>query len=536
MRHCMGRCERARVIRPVRRAISLVLVLALLAPSLAAAQSPAPAAPPGTPAPGAPRPPGTFAPLTPSRAELGSVNRSLAGPDYRLGPGDLVDVQIVGRLESARHQLVVDPEGNLSIPPIGAVNVGGRTLLEANRRLAERAREVFRFAEASMAVLIPRSFEVTVTGEVERPGTLQALATQRLHEVLLTTGGITSRGSARHVQVMYDGAGTEVDVLRFELKGDLAQNPYVREGLRVHVPPRLATITLSGGVRRPGEYEMSAERSLRELLDLTGGVSVAGAASDARVTRVGPDGRKETFSVDLAPVVAAARDVAMQPGDVLYVPPLATLQDVVEVRGAFAGAADSSRTSTTGKSTIVQRFELARGERVKDIVVKAGGAAAHADLRLAFIDRTDAGPAQRIPVDLHRLLVEKDETQNILVHNADVLVLPVVEDKVYVVGEVKAPGAQDFRPDLTPREYIAAAGGPGNRAKMQNASVTFRNGRTYAMAEAPPIEAGATITVPEVAVKWWQDYVTIAQLVATLLTAYTGLYILFNGPISNNNN
>ena len=55
--------------------------------------------------------------------------------------------------------------------------------------------------------------------------------------------------------------------------------------------------------------------------------------------------------------------------------------------------------------------------------------------------------------------------------------------QVYVVGEVKAPGAQDFRPDLTPREYVALAGGPNNRAKMSETIVTFRNGRTYAMAE-----------------------------------------------------
>ena len=46
--------------------------------------------------------------------------------------------------------------------------------------------------------------------------------------------------------------------------------------------------------------------------------------------------------------------------------------------------------------------------------------------------------------------------------NGDVLTLPVVEDKVYVLGEVKAPGAQDFRPDLTPRRgFRRCAGGPG---------------------------------------------------------------------------
>jgi len=88
--------------------------------------------------------------------------------------------------------------------------------------------------------------------------------------------------------------------------------------------------------------------------------------------------------------------------------------------------------------------------------------------------------------------VEKDEAPNIVLQNGDVVVLPIVEDRVFVVGEVKAPGPHDFRPDLTPREYVALAGGPTNRARLTNTSVTFRSGRTYAMADAPPLEPGVS--------------------------------------------
>jgi protein involved in polysaccharide export with SLBB domain len=370
---------------------------------------------------------------------------------------------------------------------------------------------------------------------VERPGTVPALAVQRLHELILSAGGITPRGSARHVRVTHGTTTREVDLLRFELGGDVDQNPYAQDGMRVHVPARAAAVTLAGAVRRPGEYELGPTASLRDLLALTGGLAPGGAGSDARLTRIGADGRKETVSIDLRTALTGPADVTLQGADTLFVPPLSVLQDVVEVRGAFLGTADSSKTSTAGKPTIVQRFELAQGERVRDVVVKAGGAAAYADLRLAFVDRAGAsGPRQRVPLDLHRLMVERDETQNIALQNGDVLTLPVVEDKVYVVGEVKSPGAQDFRPDLTPREYLAMAGGPGNRARITGTTVTFRNGRTYAMAEAPPLEAGTVVTVPEVSVKWWQDYVQIAQLIASLITAYTGIFILFNGPISNN--
>jgi polysaccharide export outer membrane protein len=461
--------------------------------------------------------------------------RSVAGPDYRLGNGDVLDVQIAGRLEVTRFQVIVDPEGSVSIPPLGAIEVGGLTLLKANRRVADRAKTLLRFADVSIAVSTPRAFDVTVSGEIERPGSVQAFATQRLHEMILNAGGITRRGSARHVQVTHGGVTREIDLLSFELRGDVAQNPYVLDGMRVHVPPRTAAVTLAGAVRRPGEYELGPGGSLRELLELTGGLAPGGAGSDARLTRIAADGRKETTSIDLRAALTAPADVPLQGGDTVFVPPLSLLQDVVEVRGAFIGTTEG-KTVTAGKPTTVQRLELAQGDRVRDIVGKAGGPAAYADLRLAFVDRAgNTGPRQRVPIDMQRMLVEKDDAQNIVLQNGDVLTLPVVEDKVYVVGEVKSPGAHDFRPDLTPREYVAMAGGPGNRAKVPATTVTFRNGRTYAMAEAPPLEPGAVVTVPEVAIKWWQDYVQIAQLIASLITAYTGLFILFNGPVGNNN-
>src|SRR5207248_899727 len=102
------------------------------------------------PAPGAPLPslqpvprsPGVFAPINPTRSDSGSLygihTRAIAGPDYRLGPGDVVEVQIVGRLDVNRQQVVIDPEGNITLPPLGTMAVGGRTLLDANRLITAR--------------------------------------------------------------------------------------------------------------------------------------------------------------------------------------------------------------------------------------------------------------------------------------------------------------------------------------------------------------------------------------------------------------
>ena len=117
------------------------------------------------------------------------------------------------------------------------------------------------------------------------------------------------------------------------------------------------------------------------------------------------------------------------------------------------------------------------------------------------------------------------------------LTLPVVEDKVYVVGEVKAPGAQDFRPDLTPREYVALAGGPSNRAKMSETIVTFRNGTHLRHGRGAAARGGrggdgagsgreVVAGLPA----------RSRRSVASLVTAYTGLFIIFGGGNFNNNN
>ena len=512
----------------LRRLVSLLLLVSLLAPGPGFAQIPSTSQQPQPPAPASR--------ATPSPPPASSASRGVTpGPDYRLAPGDLLDVQIAGRLEVIRQQAVVDFEGVINVPPLGAIPVGGLTLLEAHRRVAERARDVFRFADATLTVAAPRTFEVTVSGEVERPGTLQATATRRVYDVILETGGITPRGSTRNITLVRRGGERRIDLLAFQLRGDLAQNPFVEEGLRIHVPPRSGSVTLSGAVRRPGEYEIGSTPSLRELLDLVGGLSPSATLGDARLTRVGSGDRKEAMSLDLRTTLTPPADVMLRPGDAIYVPAISSLQDVVEVRGAFNGTAESTKATVAGKSTILQRFELAQGERVRDVLDRAGGAAAYADLRLALVDRSGAtGPRQRIPIDLYRVLVEKDDAPNIVLQNGDVFMLPIVEDRIFILGEVKTPGAHDFRPDLTPREYVALAGGPTNRARLVNTLVTFRDGKTYAMADAPPLEPGAVVTVPEVAVKWWQDYVTILTAVASLVTAYTGLYFIFNGRAPTN--
>src|SRR5207247_5993290 len=130
-----------------------------------------------------------------------------------------LDVQISGRLDTIRQQPIVDYEGKVTISALGTIPVGGLTLLWAHRRIADRAKAVFRFAEATVTVATPRTFEIVVSGEVERPGALQVTATRRLHDVVLEVGGITPRGSVRRLVVSSKGVGSKVDQIACENRG-----------------------------------------------------------------------------------------------------------------------------------------------------------------------------------------------------------------------------------------------------------------------------------------------------------------------------
>ncbi len=505
-----------------RKALCSILAVVLMFPTALWAEVPsggAPSAPPPAPAVG----------VAPAQTQFALSS------DYRLGPGDVLEVIISGRLDVARQILVVTPEGTVHFPPIGTIPVAGLTVAEARQAVVDRAAPLFKFFDLSLTVVAARAFEVTVSGEVERPGTYQVTASERLQQVILKAGGITPRGSLRQVTLSRQGQMERTaDLLRFALRGDVSQNPYITEGTSVFVPPKGPSVSLLGSVVRPGEYEIGEDKTLAALLALAGGVFHQSALSQARLTRLGPESKKATQTLDLATALApGAPDVELEAGDVLFVPPISVLQDVVEVRGAFLGTgADPGKTMMSGKPTLVARIELAAGDRVKDVVIKAGGVAPYANLQRAFVERGGAGgPRQMIPADLQRLLVDKDESQNVALQNGDVLVVPVAEDKVYVIGNVRAPGSFDYRPFYSPKDYVLLAGGPDRRAKMGAATVTFPNGKVYDLAEAPPLEPGAVVQVPEVLVKWYEDYLLIASAVASIVTAYTGLFILFHGPL-----
>ncbi|HZQ18939.1 MAG TPA: SLBB domain-containing protein [Terriglobales bacterium] len=251
-----------------------------------------------------------------------------AGPDYVLGPGDGVSIDIWGGI-AQRLQRVVDPSGRLALPEVGTVEVAGRTLGDVQRVVQAALRTQFHEVEADVSLSRIRSVRVYVVGEVENPGPYDISSLSTPLNALYAAGGPTSRGSLRHLR-LYRGKNLvqEIDAYDLLLHGvhnDLAK---IQSGDTIQVPPIGAQVTVEGMVMHPAIYELGSEKSLSEALELAGGVLTSGTYRHIEVERVMAHQSHTMLQLDMPEgndaqaVNKALDDFSVQDGDVIKISPI----------------------------------------------------------------------------------------------------------------------------------------------------------------------------------------------------------------------
>ncbi len=278
---------------------------------------------------------------------------------------------------------------------------------------------------------------------------------------------------------------------------------------------RSAIVFVTGEVLYPGAYNASPVERVSQVIARAGGFSPLGSKTNITLFRGGlPHAKVDVERFENEGDLNA--NPFIESGDVIYVPPV---DGLVTVRGAVFGRGEYRiRVSalTTEKERVSEGiYELKPGERVFDVIRKAGGITPWADLHNCYIERLvvgGKGQRQRIPVDLHKALFEQDSSANIELVNADVLVVPAINSYVYVEGEVNKPGSFPWLPNLRLSDYLGQAGGPTEYGDLRRVAV-IRQGKRISGKDNPVVEPGDIVMVPRYGIKWWQDYATILSAV-----------------------
>jgi len=195
-----------------------------------------------------------------------------AGPDYVVGPGDALSIDLWGGVTQRIYRLV-DREGRVSLPEIGPMLVSGKSLSQVQADLQQTLRMQFRNVSADVSLARLRTIRIYEVGDIQSPGAYDVSSLSTPLNALFAAGGPTPKGSLRSVRHLRGNQLIEVvdlyDLLLHGVKSDLRR---LENGDTVLVPPIGPEVTVEGMVRRPAIYELKGEKNLAAVLELAGGL------------------------------------------------------------------------------------------------------------------------------------------------------------------------------------------------------------------------------------------------------------------------
>ena len=373
-------------------------------------------------------------------------------PDYRLGPGDEVIIDIWGTSQNTIRQ-EISPDGTINIEKIGPVNLSGMTVTEANEHLKRVLGKTYSGLDApggnleiSLTLGNSRTIQINVMGEVMQPGTYALSAFSTVFHALYRAGGVSDIGSLRNVQLARNGRTVAtVDVYDFIMKGKTHDDIRLQEGDVVIVPAYEALVQFKGKIKRPMKYEMKKNESLATLIKYAGGFTSDAYTPSLRVIRQ----NGEEYEVNTVKEINYST-YNIHNGDVVTAEAILNrFTNRLEVRGAVyrPGIYQLGGEINTVRALITEAKGL-RGDAFTNRAV----------LKREREDLT----SEILSVDVRGIMA--GSSPDIPLQKNDILYIPSIHDlkdygDVTIYGEVARPDKYTYSDNMTLEDLIIRAGG-----------------------------------------------------------------------------
>ena len=166
---------------------------------------------------------------------------------YRIQPGDQLQITVLED-ETLNRQLLVTPDGQISVPLAGTVRVSGQTVSAVEDTIADRLTSNFAVRPnvfVALTAVDPAAglFKVFVLGQVNTPGILEVEAGTTLLQALALAGGPSSFAAAKRIQLRRTDASGQERLYLFNYKavergGSIQSMIALRDGDVIVVPER----------------------------------------------------------------------------------------------------------------------------------------------------------------------------------------------------------------------------------------------------------------------------------------------------------
>ena len=242
---------------------------------------------------------------------------------YVIGPGDEVEVTVYGTPDLSKRTRVSD-DGNISIPLIGSVRVGGLSSSEAEGAIEAQLRQnnILNDPQVSVYVKEYMSSGISVVGEVAKPGVYSVFGPHRLSDVVRAAGGLSEKASS---SVTISHRGDEENPVTVELSKDPAK--MVRSDVELHpgdtvFAAKAPMVYVLGEVNKPGGYILNSAdaATVLRVIAAAAGPTRSASVGRTRMLRRTPTGWQE-LPVQLKAILQGkTADIPVSDADIIFVP------------------------------------------------------------------------------------------------------------------------------------------------------------------------------------------------------------------------
>jgi polysaccharide biosynthesis/export protein len=451
----------------------------------------------------------------------GLLDNSIDQNSYFIGGGDAFSAHIV-ELPSVEYIVVVDQNCDAVISDLGIVRLGKKTLAQAKTVLCDFIRsKLKRPYEVYVSLVRAKSAIITVSGAISNPGTYQVEGTYRLFDVIRMSNNHTlppvSEFDYREVKCARKDTVESYDLFKFLFLGDNSQNPYVYPGDQYCINMSSRRVFISGSVRTPyvGYLPIKSDETVKDFLSLFT-FDCSADSSKILITKYGDKNATQTIVFSLK----TPENVKLGDRDAILVTPKSDYPrlQIVQVSGEI---------NRPGNYPI-----QAQKTDAMTVIELAGGPTSRGNLKRAFVIRRtkiDALESAMIPQNNnpmaapsiqrstspvvrpeiaaalanvtaskdYSIIPLKDNARQVVLDANDEVIVPKIENVVYISGNVKLPGVYPFVEGQDYDYFIQKAGGFTSKGDKSNVFSMIQYGDVYQTKGNSPVEEGDVIVVPE---------------------------------------
>lgn len=261
-----------------------------------------------------------------SLGPLLALSQEVPIPDYKVGPGDLLDINVFG-VEQLNTTVRVSESGKVTLHLLGEVEVSGLTKPELEKKLTLLLGKDLVDPQVTVFIKEYSSKVVYVQGAVTKPATYPLMGRLSLRQIISQAGGFTPAAGNEIIVIrqLSGGGGSSLNISIDDLmiKGDPKVNIPLEPGDVINVPvDRTVIIYVLGQVKNPGaqEFKKSSMPTLLKAITKAGGFTDRAAKGSIRIKRKDALGKDVELIVNAKDILKGKKpDIELHPEDIIYI-------------------------------------------------------------------------------------------------------------------------------------------------------------------------------------------------------------------------